>query len=216
MGRMVFVVSNGVMNDTGLLEEEIARAGDPVIICTDGAAERMREIGRVPDMIVGDMDSIRLETLSYFQEKGSRIVRHPERKDETDTQIALECAFGVDPEGIRIFGALGGRIDHALANISLLVMCVNRGIDARIVDEGCELFVIDGSCVIEGREGETVSLLPLSTDVRGIALNGFEYPLTGATMGIGVPYGISNRLTGTQGKISVESGYLLVIRQLTI
>ncbi len=216
MGKMVFVVSNGVMNDTGFLEEEITRAGDPVIICTDGAAERMRDLDKIPDMIVGDMDSIDEATLEYCKRNGSRIIRHPERKDETDTQIALECAFGLDPEGIRIFGALGGRIDHALANISLLVMCAERGIDTKIVDEGCELFVIGDSCVIEGREGETVSLLPLSTDVRGITLDGFEYPLTGATMEIGVPYGIGNRLTGTQGKISVESGHLLVIRQMRI
>lgn len=216
MGRTVFVVSNGAIRDTGFLADQIIRSDDPVIICTDGAAERMREIGRVPHMIVGDMDSIREETLSYFEGKGSRIVRCPERKDETDTQIALECAFEMAPERIRIFGALGGRIDHALANIALLVMCEERGIDAKIVDEECELFVISDSCVIDSRKDETVSLLPLSTDVRGITLDGFEYPLTGATMAIGVPYGISNRLIGTRGTISVESGYLLVIRQVKI
>jgi len=216
MGRTVFVISNGAIRDTSFLADQIIRSDDPVIICTDGAAERMREIGRVPDMIVGDMDSIGEETLSYFKGKGSRIVRHPAAKDETDTQIALECAFEMAPERIRIFGALGGRIDHALANISLLVMCVERGIDTKIVDEECELFVINDSCVIEGRKGETVSLLPLSSDVRGITLDGFEYPLTGATMEIGVPYGISNRLAGPRGVISVESGYLLVIRQVKI
>ncbi len=216
MGTTVFVISNGAIRDTRFLVDQISRAGDPAIICTDGAAERMREIGGIPDMIVGDMDSIGEKTLSYFEKKGSRIVRHPERKDETDTQIALECAFEMAPESIRIFGALGGRIDHALANISLLVMCVERGIDTKIVDEGCELFVINDSCVIEGRKGETVSLLPLSSDVRGITLDGFEYPLTGATMEIGVPYGISNRLAGPRGAISVEEGALLVIRQTKI
>ena len=216
MGKTVFVVSNGAIRDTGFLADQIIRSDDPVIICTDGAAERMREIGRVPHMIVGDMDSIREETLSYFEEKGSRIVKYPERKDETDTQIALECAFEMAPERIRIFGALGGRIDHALANIALLVMCEERGIDAKILDEECEIFVINDSCVIEGRKGDTVSLLPLSSDVRGITLNGFEYPLTSATMEVGVPYGISNRLIGTRGTISVESGHLLVIRQVKI
>ena len=216
MGRTVFVVSNGAIRDTGFLADQIIRSDDPVIICTDGAAERMREIGRVPHMIVGDMDSIREETLSYFEEKGSRIVKYPERKDETDTQIALECAFEMAPERIRIFGALGGRIDHALANIALLVMCEERGIDAKILDEECEIFVINDSCAIEGRKGGTVSLLPLSSDVRGITLNGFEYPLTSATMEVGVPYGISNRLIGTRGTISVESGHLLVIRQVKI
>jgi len=214
MGRMVFVISNGVMDDVGFLNDEIGRAGDPVLICTDGAAERMKELGRVPDLIVGDMDSVDEGTLEYFEAKGSRIIRHPADKNETDTQLALQLAFEMDPKGIRVFGALGGRIDHALANVSLLVMCAKKGIDTRIVDRECELFVVDGSCVIDGREGETVSLLPLSSDVRGITLDGFEYPLSGAVMEIGVPYGISNRLTGTRGKISVESGYLLVIREV--
>ncbi len=213
MGQMVFVISNGVMEDTGFLVEEIRRTGDPVLICTDGAAERMKEICRVPDLIVGDMDSVDEGTLEYFKTKGSRIIRHPAHKDETDTQLALEQAFEMEPEGIRIFGALGGRIDHALANISLLVMCAKRGIDAKIVDRDCELFVVNGSCVIDGREGDTVSLLPLSSDVRGITLGGFEYPLSDAVMEIGVPYGISNRLTGTQGTISVESGHLLIMQQ---
>jgi thiamine pyrophosphokinase len=63
-------------------------------------------------------------------------------------------------------------------------------------------------------KGDTVSLLPLSSDVRGITLDGFEYPLTGAVMEVGVPYGISNRLTGARGTISVEEGYLLVILTL--
>jgi len=213
MGRMVFVISNGVMRDTGFLVEEIGRADDPVLICTDGAAERMREIGRVPDLIVGDMDSVDEETLKYFEAQGSRIIRHPAHKDETDTQIALEVAFEMDPEGIRIFGALGGRIDHALANISLLVMCAKKGIDTKIVDRKCELFIVNGSCAIAGREGDTVSLLPLSSDVRGITLGGFEYPLSDAVMEIGVPYGVSNRLIRTRGTISVEEGYLLVIKE---
>ncbi|MBW2675772.1 MAG: thiamine diphosphokinase, partial [Deltaproteobacteria bacterium] len=166
MGRMVFVISNGVMDDTCFLVEAIERAGDPVLICTDGAAERMREIGRMPDLIVGDMDSVDEATLEYFEAKGSRIIRHPAHKDETDTQLALDRAFEMDPEGIRIFGALGGRVDHALANIFLLVMCAKRGIDTKIVDRDCELFIVNGSCVIDGRKGETVSLLPLSSDAR--------------------------------------------------
>lgn len=213
MGKTVFVVSNGDLRDTGFLEKEIGRIGDPVIICTDGAARIMKGLGRVPDLIVGDMDSVDEETLTYFEGKGSRIVRYAAAKDETDTQIALERAFEMAPERIRIFGALGGRIDHALANISLLVMCAKRGVDAKIIDENCELFVVDRECVIEGEEGETVSLLPLSTEVKGITLDGFKYPLSGAVMEIGTPYGISNRLAGTQGTIVVKERYLLVIRE---
>jgi len=216
MGKMVFVISGGVVNDPQFLYEEIRSVSNPVIICADGAAQRLKESDIVPDCIVGDMDSVEEDTLKYFEAKGSRIIRHPEDKDETDTQLALECAFEMHPEAIRMFGALGGRIDHALANISLLVMCAKRGVDTKIVDKDCELFVIDRSCVINGREGETVSLFPLSSDVTGIALEGFRYPLSDGVMEIGKPYGVSNRLTGTRGTISLKTGYLLVIRQFEI
>ncbi|MBW2557663.1 MAG: thiamine diphosphokinase [Deltaproteobacteria bacterium] len=216
MNKTIFVISGGVMDDIRFLYDEIRIAGDPVIICADGAAQRLKELDVVPDCIVGDMDSVDEKTLQYFEAKGSRIIRHSIDKDETDTQLALECAFEMDPEEIRIFGALGGRIDHALANISLLVMCAKHGVETKIVDSDCELFIVTGSCVIDGREGDTVSLLPLSSDVKGITLEGFRYPLTDGTMEIGTPYGISNRLAGTRGTISVKSGYLLVIRQFGI
>ena len=216
MNKIIFVISGGVMDDPRFLYDEIRSAGDPVVICADGAAHRLKELDMAPDLIVGDMDSIDEDTLRYFEAKGSRIIRHPEDKAETDTQLALECAFEMNPDQIRIFGALGGRIDHALANISLLVMCAKRGVDAKIVDRDCELFVIDRSCVIDGRKGDTVSLLPLSSDVRGITLDGFEYPLSDGVMEIGKPYGVSNRLAGTRGTISVKSGYLLIIRQFGI
>ncbi len=216
MDKIIFVISGGVMDDLRFLYDEIESAGDPVIICADGAARRIRELGRVPDLIVGDMDSVDEDTLRYFEAKGSRIIRHPGDKDETDTQLALECAFEMSPDQIRIFGALGGRIDHMLANISLLVMCAKRGVDAKIVDRDCELLVIDRACVINGREGETVSLIPMSSDVRGITLEGFRYALSDGLMEIGKPYGVSNRLTGTRGTISVKSGYLLIIRQFEV
>lgn len=216
MKKKLFVISDGVINDTRFLCSEIRGAGKPVIICADGAAQRMKSCGVIPDYIVGDMDSIDMETLAYFETKGSRIIRYPADKDETDTQLALEYAFGMHPDEIRIFGALGGRIDHALANISLLVVCAKKGIDAKIVDKDCELFVIDRACTIDGRDGDTVSLLPMSSDVRGITLEGFRYPLSGAAMEIGAPYGISNLLTGAKGNISLESGYLLIIRQFAV
>ncbi len=216
MKKMVFVISDGAMDNPHFLYETITGVGNPVIICADGAAQRLKAYDILPDCIVGDMDSIDEDTLNHFDSKGSEIIRYSGDKDETDTQLALERAFEMNPDEIRILGALGGRIDHTLANISLLVMCVQKGIDAKIVDEECELFVIDRSCVINGEEGETVSLTPLSSDVRGITLDGFKYPLSDAVMETGRPYGVSNKLLGTQGTISIRSGYLLVIRQFGV
>ncbi|MCD6486553.1 MAG: thiamine diphosphokinase [Syntrophobacterales bacterium] len=216
MGKMIFIISGGVINDPQFLYDEIKSVTNPVIICADGAAQRLKELDMAPDFIVGDMDSIDEDILRYFEAGGSKIIRYPGDKDETDTQLALERAFEMDPDEIRILGALGGRVDHMLANISLLVMCAKRGVAAKIVDKDCELLVIDRVCVINGREGETVSLIPMSTDVSGITLKGFRYPLSEGVMEIGRPYGVSNRLSGTKGTISVKSGYLLIIRQFGV
>ncbi|MBM4313327.1 MAG: thiamine diphosphokinase, partial [Deltaproteobacteria bacterium] len=111
-----------------------------------------------------------------------------------------------------IWGALGGRIDHALANLSLLVRGIERGVEARLIDGWCELFLVTRRKVIDGREGQTVSVLPFMGDVSGVTLTGFEYPLTKAAMTVGRPYGISNILAARQGVIEVESGCLLVVR----
>jgi thiamine pyrophosphokinase len=216
MGRKVFIVSDGTINDPEFLRDKVVEAENPVIICADGAARYLRVLDIVPAFIIGDMDSIDADTLEYFYQKGSTVLRHPGEKDETDTQLALEYAIKLQPHDIFIFGALGGRIDHTLANISLLTMADRAGIQARIIDETCELFIISRIATIEGKKGQTVSLLPLSSEVTGITLEGFEYPLSDGTMKLGRPYGISNRLMSEKGMISIQSGYLLVIRNFEV
>jgi thiamine pyrophosphokinase len=139
-------------------------------------------------------------------------LRYPPRKDETDTELALRYALDRQPDRIEIYAALGGRMDHALANISLLVAAAKSGIEARIIDGAAELFVVSGSAEIQGTPGEIVSLFSVTTEVTGIDLMGFEYSLQNATMEIGKPYGVSNRLLGEKARVSVSTGYLLVIK----
>lgn len=216
MRRTVFIISGGTINNPEFLRSKVVEARNPVIICADGAARHLRVLDIVPAFIIGDMDSIDTEMLEYFYRKGSTVLRHPGEKDETDTQLALEYAIKLQPQDIFIFGALGGRIDHALANISLLVMGDKAGIQTRIIDETCELSIVARSALIEGRKGQTVSLLPLTSEVTGITLEGFEYPLSNGTMELGRPYGISNRLVSEKGMISIQSGYLLLIRNFEV
>lgn len=216
MGKRVFIISNGVINDPEFIRQKLKEANTPIIICADGAARYLCPLGIVPEFIIGDMDSIDDDTVRYFEKKGSTILTYPGNKDETDTQLALEYALKLQPDEIFIFGALGGRIDHSLANISLLIMGVKQGIDVKIIDETCEIFIVNQQSIVEGEAGQTVSLLPLSSEVTGITLEGFEYPLSGGVMEIGRPYGISNRLIDEKGIITVKSGYLLVIRNFKV
>lgn len=182
------------------------------MICADGGARHVLALGMIPRTIIGDMDSLSSEVLGNLRKSGCRILEYPVRKDETDTELALRYALELQPLEIEIYGALGGRIDHTLANISLLVMAARKGIKTRIVDAATEMFVLSGDSEITGNPEDIVSLFPLTTEVCGITLEGFEFPLQQATMAIGKPYGISNRLLAHRGTISMTSGYLLVIK----
>ena len=212
MKKVLFVVAGGQIKDLAFFRSKLSEVNPSEIICADSGASHVYGIGIVPQVIIGDMDSLTPVMLDYFRERGSRIIRYPETKEETDTQLALEYAFSMAPDEIYVFGAFGSRIDHVMGNISLLVLGAKKGIHTKLIDEWCEAFVVTHNCVIDGEIGQTVSLLPFSDVVTGITLDGFEYLLENGVMEIGRPYGISNRLTATSGVISVSTGCLLVIR----
>jgi len=212
MKKVLLVVAGGEIRDVAFFRSKLYELKPAEIICADSGAGYLHAIGLVPNVIIGDMDSLSPGMLDYFEERGSRIIRFPEGKNETDTQLALEYAFGTVPDEIYVFGAFGTRIDHTLANVSLLALGMKKGIQIKLIDEWCETFVVNSKCTLEGEPGQTVSLLPLSDKVTGITIEGFEYPLNNGVMEIGKPYGVSNRLVAARGVISVRSGHLLVIR----
>jgi thiamine pyrophosphokinase len=212
MKKVVFIVSGGDLGDPAFLREQAATAAPTAVICADGGARHLEAAGIIPVLIVGDMDSLDSASQGYYEARGSRIIRHPRRKDETDTELALREAFRMEPAEVWIWGALGHRVDHALANISLLLQGKQMGIEVKLIDEWCEVFLIDRRAVLEGEAGQTVSLFPYWGPATGITLTGFEFSLTNAVMEIGRPYGVSNRLTAGRGIIEVDSGRLLAVR----
>ncbi len=212
MKKVVFIVSGGELGDPSFFKEQVAETAPAAVICADGGARHMEILGLVPTLIVGDMDSLDRLSQDRYESKGVRIIRHPREKKETDTELALREAFRMTPSEVWIWGALGRRIDHSLANISLLAQGIGNGIDVRLIDAWCEVFLVTRRKVLDGASGQTVSLFPFGGEVSGITLTGFEYPLTKAFMEAGNPYGISNRLTERQGIIDVDAGVLLAVR----
>jgi thiamine pyrophosphokinase len=212
MKKVVFIISGGELGHPSFLREQAAKAMPAAVICADGGARHLEVAGMIPTLIVGDMDSLDQASQDHYEAMGVRIIRHPREKNETDTELALREAFGMTPSEVWIWGALGHRIDHILANISLLVQGIRQGIEIRLIDMWCEIFLVTRRTVLEGEPGQTVSLLPFGGEVSGISLTGFEYPLANARMEIGSPYGISNRLMERQGIIEVDAGVLLAVR----
>lgn len=212
MERIVFILAGGPLPDQEFLRERVDSIRPAAILCADGGAHHAKALGLVPEAIVGDMDSLDDETARFFAGQGCRLLRHPPEKDKTDTELALTEALGMNPDAVWIFGALGRRLDHTLANLSLLACDAARGMDVRLVDPFCEAFLVRDMKILEGEPGQTVSVFPLGEAAGGIDLEGFEYPLAGAEMKAGKPYGVSNRLIASRGLIRVRRGALLVIR----
>ncbi len=209
------------------------------IIAADAGLSCLDELGIRPTEILGDFDSLKNhDLLEKYREKQIPIMQFPARKDYTDTHLAIAHALDLLKEekqpgqqtekqtsgtlgtsgresSVTIFGALGTRMDHCLANIGLLARFADLGIAVAIEDEHNRIEMIKGPCkryLDREKERPYVSLVSFSEKVTGITLEGFSYPLADATLEKDVSLGISNELIKNRGKITVKSGYLLVIQ----
>jgi thiamine pyrophosphokinase len=183
------------------------------IIGADGGAAQALAWGLVPHLVIGDMDSLPEEARAALEARGSRFVVHPRAKDETDLELALTHAAQQGAREIVVLGALGGRLDHTVANVLLLALPQLDGVVVRIAGDGQEALLVrgGGEATLEGRPGDLVSLLPLGGDVRGVTTSGLAWPLAGDTLRFGFSRGVSNEMTAPVARIAVQGGYLLVV-----
>jgi thiamine pyrophosphokinase len=184
-----------------------------LIVGADGGAARALAWGRAPHVVIGDMDSLPDADRAALAARGCRFVEHPRAKDETDLELALTYAVEEGAREIVVLAALGGRLDHTLANVLLLALPVLHGISARIVDGREEALLVRSgeTAVLEGQAGDLVSLLPLAGDVRGVTTSGLAWALEGDTLRFGFSRGVSNEMTGPQARVHVAAGSLLVV-----
>jgi thiamine pyrophosphokinase len=202
------VLANGEYRHPERLVRVVQEAD--VVIAADGGANWLAAQGLVPDVLVGDMDSVTDEVRAVIEVQGGRLVTAPQAKDETDLELALLEAVAMDVQQITVLGALGGRIDHALANVQLLALTALRGRDVRLYDGTSYLWLTDSRTRVQGEPGDLVSLIPLGGDVRGVRTQGLAYPLRGETLFVGPARGTSNVMTGDEATIALEAGTLLV------
>ncbi|MDF2613593.1 MAG: thiamine pyrophosphokinae [Clostridia bacterium] len=182
------------------------------IICADNGMKHARHLGVSPDLIVGDFDSTPLGDLQYFKDKNVPIEALSPIKDETDTEIALDRAIERGAKQVDLYGGLGTRMDHSLANVHLLYKALRKGVRASLMNPYNTVTLIDKSATIYGRKGDIVSLLPFSAEVSGIHTTNLGYPLKEGTLLAGKPLGVSNYMLKQTASISIKQGLLLVIQ----
>lgn len=167
-----------------------------------------------PAIAFGDFDSVTEEELQYLREKISSINLYQSEKDEPDLELALDWAKKQQPKKIRIFGATGGRLDHFLGNVQLLLEAVQLHLNVEIIDKQNILFAKSpGSYKISKMEEQKyISFLPISNPIENLTLEGFKYPLKNRHIPQNSALCISNELIVEHGNFSFTKGILLVIR----
>ncbi|MGN0244143.1 MAG: thiamine diphosphokinase [Lachnospiraceae bacterium] len=183
------------------------------VIGVDKGVEYAWEMEVPMDAILGDFDSIAPDKKERLCQPGIYIEEHPSQKDETDTILAVHHAIEKGCDSITILCGTGTRLDHTLANISILAECLENNIDCEIVDAHNRIRMIRDSLKLEKEEqyGQYVSLLAYSSTVTGVTLTGFAYPLKDAILYQKMGLGVSNEIVEQTATIQIEEGILLVI-----
>lgn len=208
----IVLVSGGRLGDKNFFSKILAETPNRLLICCDGGADHLAAMSMLPDVLLGDMDSIEPMQLAHCERQGVKIIKYSVDKDFSDTALALDFALSLHPQTIDIWGAQGGRIDHALSNLFLLLKARKEGIKARLMDEYCEAFTAMDDVVFTESKECVVSLLALSPCVSGITLQGFLYPLTDGKLKMSESRGLSNVITADPATVHIRSGHLLVVR----
>jgi thiamine pyrophosphokinase len=199
------IIANGQLDQPGALH-----AGD-LVIAADGGARHCLRLGIRPAVVIGDLDSLDEVDLARLRSAGAEIIRYPSRKDFTDLELALDYAQRRGANEALVLGALGARWDHTIAN--LLLPAAFPSLRIRLVDSRQEICLARPGETLEihGLPGDTLSLIPLASDARGIVTQGLEYPLNDENLLFGSTRGVSNVLLGERAAISLRDGLLLCV-----
>ncbi len=204
------IISNGQILDDHFYENLIAESD--LIICADGGAKHAERMGIIPDVLLGDLDSIGQHCFNNVKNANIKYIQYSTDKDKTDTQLAVEFAIEKGCKEIFLIGSLGTRFDHSFANVSLLKYILDQGAMGTVINEHNEIHTIDSYIKLQGKIGDIISLLPITKIVEGISTTGLQYALQNAQMTFGVPNGVSNVFSEEEAEIHIQRGLLLVIK----
>lgn len=189
----------------GSYEEFVDVSRCEKIVAVDGGANYLRTRNIVPDLFIGDADSVKEETMEWLKQHGVTLKIFPKEKDEIDLELALREFEGEEKV---VFGWKGDRLDMVLALFYLLRRFKNTTLESSSLKVG----YVEGAKILPAVPGEKWSILPLGGDAEGVNLKGFKYTLEDAVMPITKPYGVSNEAVSDRVTIEVRKGGLIYFR----
>lgn len=210
--KRAILVTNGTCSEPEYYRDFIMQnsSENSILIGIDGGSNILRDLGIVPNLILGDMDSISKENYNYFAEQDTEFLIFPKNKDKTDTQIAIEHAIENGFNEIYVINETGNRLDHFISNIYMLVKFYKQ-VDIKIVNNRNLIFLSDSEFELEGHPGQYISLIPLNEKVTAASSEGLKFPIIDTVLIRGETTGVSNEFIEDTCFVKISSGTLIVI-----
>jgi thiamine pyrophosphokinase len=209
--KRAIIIANGRIEAPPHIRSDIKTSS--LVIAADGGIRNCKFFGIKPQVIVGDLDSMDKGEVAAQKSAGVEIIQYPTKKNETDLELALQYITRVNVNEVLILGGLGARWDMTLANLLLVANPMFNKLLVRFLDGNQEIIPLKTGIqsTIHGMPGDTVSLIPIAGDAKGITIQGLEYPLSDETLKIGSSRGVSNVFLEKEAKIYYREGLLLCI-----
>lgn len=180
---------------------------EDIVIAADRGYDHAVKFGIKVDFIIGDFDSTAKPNLDG-------VIKLNPIKDFTDTKAAMELGREKGYKEIIIYGGLGGRESHTIANIRSALEYKKLGVDVVLKSRYKEMRIVSSNFSYKFNQAQGdfyVSIFALSNEVRGLSIKGLFYELEAYTMTMDDSLGVSNETTGRDFSINIEEGYVLVI-----
>ena len=178
-----------------------------MVIACDAGYRSAREAGVLPHLLIGDFDS-----LGEQLPEGIETLRFPVEKDDTDGMLALREGLRRGFRRFVLFFALGGRLDHTIANLQALAFLQEHEAEGMLIGPNDTVRLLTpGSLTLPRQDGFTLSIFAYGGEARGVTLTGMQYPLREATVTTAFPIGLGNHILAAEGRIDLRQGKLLVV-----
>lgn len=206
------IISSGKINDYKLLDKLICE--NDYIVCADGGLDHIMQIDKIPNIILGDLDSVSDLGIEYSSKNNIEVEKYSSIKDNTDTELAIMHLINKGINDITLIGGTGTRLDHTMANVFLLKKFNKDGVSLRIVDDNNVIYFLVGSMTINRKENRFISIIPLSYEGIVVSLIGFKYPLKDKYIEFSSTLGVSNEIIKDEGVIKIIKGEALIFESL--
>lgn len=206
----VLIVAGGKEPSKSIIEKYASSVD--IIIGVDKGCSYLLKNEVIPNIIVGDFDSIDINDLKILESNNIEKYQYNSEKDNTDSDIAINLAIDKRADEIYMLAVTGSRLDHSFANLGLLKKAKKAGIKAYIIDDNNKMFLEESNfSVYREIEYKYISFLAYSDIVKNLNIRNAKYDLENYNLEIGDNRTVSNEFINEKINISFDSGKILVI-----